>query len=476
MKNLLLLLFLAIGAIAHSQVSITSDGSLPDSSSMLDVQSTSKGILIPSMSIAQRDAIYKPATGLLIFCTDDNLFYSNSGTTVAPDWIIVNSKWLSNGSDIHYLGGNVGIGITNPAAKLDVRGTNTDDGAVFLLGNADLSHRLVLFGGRSGDPNPFIQWKQGDPLRFVTDQEGWSEKMRITGDGKVGIGTTLPSAILDIAGGNNWDLVNGDGDFRLGNSQYRIKMGIALGGGGAGAAGIMQYGQPGGYNVLKLGAQGNYLLYINGSTLGVGIGTDSPQASLDIQGSLRIADGSEMAGSILTSDNNGIASWQNPGKHYIGEYYGGGIVFYVYDDGKHGLIAAPGNLNGGAAIQWSNGVGRWTGSTGDGLGAGSMNTALTVAAQLADNPTGNFASRACADFLWPDLYGVVIGDWYLPSKYELNLLFLQYAVVGNFTPDYYWSSTETSDIHAVAQYFGSGQQYDDGAKSYPCKVRAIRAF
>jgi hypothetical protein len=398
MKYLVLFLCLVSRTLAHAQVAISTDGSLPDNSAILDVNSTDKGMLIPRMTAAQRDAIVSPATGLLIFCTDDNLIYSNNGTTDEPWWLIVNSKWYSNGPDIYFAGG------------------------------------------------------------------------------KVGIGTSAPSAVLDVIGGNNWDLVNGNGDFRIGNFLYRIKMGIALGGGGAGAAGIMQYGVPGGYNVLKLGAQGNYLLYLNGNTQGVGIGTDYPQASLDIQGSLRLSDGNEGGGKVLTSDGDGIASWANDNKHYIGEYYGGGIVFYVYDNGYHGLIAAPGNLNGGAAIQWSNSVGRWTGATGDGLGAGSMNTALIVAAQLADNPTGNFASRACADFLWPDLYGVLIGDWYLPSKYELNLLFLQYAVVGGFTPDYYWSSTETSEFHAVAQYFGSGQQYDDGAKSYPCKVRAIRAF
>jgi hypothetical protein len=198
MKKNLIFLFLVIGMYAHSQVAINASGSLPDSSAMLDIQSTSKGILIPSMTIAQRNAIYKPATGLLVFCTDSNYFCSNMGTAVAPTWTIVSSRWLSSGSGIYYLGGNVGIGTTNPGGKLDVRGTNPDDGAVFLLGNADLSHRLVFFGGRSGDPNPFIQWKQGDPLRFTTDEGGWSEKMRITSDGRVGIGTENPGAALEV--------------------------------------------------------------------------------------------------------------------------------------------------------------------------------------------------------------------------------------------------------------------------------------
>ena len=40
--------------------------------------------------------------------------------------------------------------------------------------------------------------------------------------------------------------------------------------------------------------------------------------------------------------------------HFIGESYGGGIVFYVYDNGQHGLIAATADQSTG--IQWYNGI------------------------------------------------------------------------------------------------------------------------
>ncbi len=70
----------------------------------------------------------------------------------------------------------------------------------------------------------------------------------------VGIGTVTPVTKLDVASGNNWDLVNGEGDMRVGNVTYRLKFGLATGS-GAGAAGIMQFGAPGGYNVLSLGSQ-----------------------------------------------------------------------------------------------------------------------------------------------------------------------------------------------------------------------------
>jgi hypothetical protein len=70
------------------------------------------------------------------------------------------------------------------------------------------------------------------------------------------------------------------------------------------------------------------------------------------------------------------------------------------------------------------------------------------------------------------------GDWYLPSKYELNLLYSQKNVVGSFANDYYWSSSEddTDTDFAWLQSFEDGTQ-DSFLKYYPIyNVRAIRAF
>lgn len=57
----------------------------PDASSMLDVESTSKGVLVPRMTSVQRTSISTPATGLLVFDTDTQgfWFYSGSWTELA---------------------------------------------------------------------------------------------------------------------------------------------------------------------------------------------------------------------------------------------------------------------------------------------------------------------------------------------------------------------------------------------------------
>jgi hypothetical protein len=55
-----------------------------------------------------------------------------------------------------------------------------------------------------------------------------------TNTGNVGIGTSNPNSKLHVSGPGLWDLSTSEGDFKIGNSTYRLKMGVALAGGGAG--------------------------------------------------------------------------------------------------------------------------------------------------------------------------------------------------------------------------------------------------
>ena len=76
------ILFLIITTLsAFAQVGINTDNSMPDASAMLDVKSTDKGVLIPRMTLAQRDLITTPATGLMIYQTDNTPgFYYYNGS------------------------------------------------------------------------------------------------------------------------------------------------------------------------------------------------------------------------------------------------------------------------------------------------------------------------------------------------------------------------------------------------------------
>jgi hypothetical protein len=162
--------------------------------------------------------------------------------------------------------------------------------------------------------------------------------------------------------------------------------------------------------------------------------------------------------------------------HYVGESYGGGIVFYVYDNGQHGLIAATSDQV--VLGQFYNGAYKLTGASADGVGAGRINTLLLIAGQMPDNQTGSFAAKLCSDYQ-VNFNGVVYGDWYLPSKYELNLLYNQRNLVGNFVTDgRYWSSTEFDENLANIQVFGGlgNQAQSNKATTSQRYARAIRAF
>lgn len=147
-KKILFVLLFAIPLFSIAQVGIGTTS--PNSSSMLDVTATDKGVLIPRMTAAQKTAITTPATGLLIFQTDgiSGFYYYNGtiwkllggsgwsltgdagttagtnfiGTTDGQDFVIKTNN--TEAARVN-TSGFVGIGTNNPNTKLHVSGTTT---------------------------------------------------------------------------------------------------------------------------------------------------------------------------------------------------------------------------------------------------------------------------------------------------------------------------------------------------------------
>jgi len=170
----------------------------------------------------------------------------------------------------------------------------------------------------------------------------------------------------------------------------------------------------------------------------------------------------------------------------IGESYEGGIVAYIlqrrdpgYVAGEtHGLIAAPEDQ--GSMIAWALEAYLATAIPGDGtgtaFGTGSVNTGRIIFHNGACSPcfdvgrTYTFAAGLAHAY-----NGRYIG-WYLPSKDELNKLYLNRVAIGGFESGYsYWSSSERNASHAWSQSFGEGCQYSS-FKFGAYRVRAVRDF
>ena len=150
----------------------------------------------------------------------------------------------------------------------------------------------------------------------------------------------------------------------------------------------------------------------------------------------------------------------------IGESHGGGIVFYVDESGQHGLVTSTSNQS--TSMRWFNGSFVETTATGIKTGTGSTNTEAIIKSQ----GLGVYAASICDKL---ELNGY--NDWFLPSKDELNLLYMQKAagVIGDFENDFYWSSTENSNNGAWSQSFTNGAN-SSANKDGAYDVRAIRAF
>jgi hypothetical protein len=111
-------------------------------------------------------------------------------------------------------------------------------------------------------------------------------------------------------------------------------------------------------------------------------------------------------------------------------------------------------------------------ATGFEIGWGYRNTRAIILQGNSDTAT---SAAALADSHTVTVSGVVYDDWFLPSKEELNQLFVARTTVGGFVAAYYWSSSESSAFSAWRRYFLDGDQ-DNGNKASSNYVRPVRAF
>ena len=211
---------------------------------------------------------------------------------------------------------NVGIGTITPSKPLDValpggiKISRTENGSsnneILFSDNGQIRslddfHRIVF--NRSNDQMEFnefgkILFKTGNPL---------TEAMRINTNGFVGIGTTLPltpNNLLSVGGGITIDYNN--------QNNGTIANVISFGSSGGEGIGSARIAFPVPVNSHGLDFYTNYTKRVSIDAGGnVGIGTAIPGAKLDVEGNVKIADGTQGDGKALTSDGDGNAYWKD---------------------------------------------------------------------------------------------------------------------------------------------------------------------
>ncbi len=480
MKNTILLFVLILSVLAGiaQNVGINSDGTAPATSAMLDVKSSTKGFLVPRMTAAERGNISSPATGLLVYQTDGTAgFYYYTGLA----WTLVGTG-SGNGTltDVTGTAPVVSSGGTAPAISITAAST----GAAGSMSAAD----KTKLDGIATAANNYTHPTGDGNLHVIATGTSNSGNVLTAGASAGSLSWTTP------ASGTVTSVTATSPIASSGGAAPVISLGtVPVASGGTGATTLTGYIMGTGTTAMTASATipaANISGNISGNAANVtgtvaiangGTGATSASAALTNLGAAPLASptftGTPAAPTAATGTNTtqlATTAFVNTaaGVHAIGDNYMGGKVFFVYDNGTHGLIAATADQSNN--IAWSAGTFTNTIARANGVGAGSKNTAIIMANQGLGDGT-MYAARICNEY-FVTIGGVYYGDWYLPTHAELTLLYAQKTVVGGFGTGMYWSSYEADQTHAFDLNFGTGVWASYNLKSDYYSVRAIRAF
>ncbi|MES2703284.1 MAG: tail fiber domain-containing protein [Bacteroidota bacterium] len=206
-------ILVANNALAQG-ISVNNDGASAHSSAMLDVRSTSKGMLVPRMTAVQKNAISSPATGLMVYQTDSTAgFYYYNGTAWQTISATAASQWTATGTNISNNNtGNVGIGTSTPKARLHVADSNvvfTGLPTPWSLTVGDLppvsgtGSRMMWYAARSAFRAGYAQGAEWDKDSVGLVSIAMGDGAKATGFSAIALGkTTSASGGTSVAMGN----------------------------------------------------------------------------------------------------------------------------------------------------------------------------------------------------------------------------------------------------------------------------------
>lgn len=144
-------------SVAQS-VAINTDGAVANASAILDVKSSTKGLLIPRLSTTQRTAIASPATGLLVFDTDFNAFWFFDGTAwkkldaAGNSWSITGNSGTTAGT--HFIGTTDGVDAvlkTNNTERMRWLNAVNGNNSIAAISTGDLTVNGISIGRGPGN-------------------------------------------------------------------------------------------------------------------------------------------------------------------------------------------------------------------------------------------------------------------------------------------------------------------------------------
>ena len=207
---------------------------------------------------------------------------------------------------------------------------------------------------------------------------------------------------------------------------------------------------------------------VNGCTDSTAYSGYNPLANTDDGSCVAVVNGctDPTATNYNAAANTDDGSCTYPSSLAIGDTHQGGIIFYLDGNGG-GLIAAPSDQSTGA--EWGCFGTLISGADGTAIGTGNQNT-IDIEAGCT---TVGTAADICANYT-----DGTYSDWFLPSKDELNQMWLNLHLqgLGGFANYGYLSSTENGINLAWVQGFGDGVQSSYIKYNANGNVRAIRAF
>ncbi len=440
MKKIFFIALVFAGLATKAQVGIGVAAADVDASAQLEVKSTTKGLLSPRMTEAQKNAISNPATGLFIYQTDGTSgFYYFDGSVwkqglgpqsvsggAGGDFVDLTNSQTIDGyktftKDIRIKDLNLGHGGFDDISDVAF-GNNA------LISNQSGTYNVAIgqnaaHNNNSGSNNVVI----GSAANYYNES---SSEIVAVGNGALhaekGAGNVAVGA---------WAGHRGNISDNLTNSVFLGRYASAGGGTIDNSVALGNGANVDASNTIQLGNSGITSVKTSGTVTATGFKTPNGSSSEYL-----MADGSVSSGSSSAT-------------HAVGDSYGGGIVFYVTPDGMHGLISETQLISPNTNSTSNNDIYNYS-----------------QAQNMISNPNNHSTN------------GKLFTDWRLPTSYEFSVL---YANKSYFSSEYQgrlnyynWTSTpaappyETSKM--VFYYFGAPSE--NGFNGGPCGVIAVRSF